>query len=231
MNSTVLISGANRGIGLEFVKQYASKQWRVIACCREPATATELHKLQAQHATISIHQLDVTEQTQINALAQELKDIPIDLLINNAGSAGEHGVVLGNLHYDNMQTLFKINAFAPLKIAEAFINSIAQSRLKQIVLISSRMGSIADNTSGHSYAYRATKTAANMLMKSLAVDVAAQGIKVLMLHPGWVKTRMGGNDALLTVEESVKGMINVICTIGMHKTGVFYSYNGEEIPW
>ncbi len=230
MTHTVLITGTNRGLGLEFVKQYAQDNWRVLACCRDPGNAPELQKLQQQFSNIAIYQLDVTKQEQITALAQQLAREKIDLLINNAGVIGNKGENFGDIPVAEMQEVYAVNVIAPLKIIEALINNVAQSELKQIVQLSSSMGSISQNTYGRTYPYRASKAAVNMVMKNLSLELAERGIKVLILDPGWVKPAMGGADAPIAPAESIAGMRKMISK-HRDKTGVFYGYDGEEIPW
>lgn len=230
MSYTVLITGAGRGIGLEFVKEYLKEDFHTIACCRQPGAAKELQVLKHTHENLNIHSLDVTDQGQINQLAKDLADTPIDILIHNAGIYGEHDVALGHLDTGNLQQVFMTNAVAPLKLSEALYNNVKNSALKKIVYLSSRVGSIADNTTGKSYAYRASKTAGNMLMKCLALESLADDVHVVMLHPGWVKTAMGGPNALITVTESVRGMRQIIAQKNL-PSGSFYSYDGNVIPW
>ena len=191
---TILITGANRGIGLEFVRQFAEDGWRVLACCRHPDKSDALNKLAAQHPDrVKIHVLDVASHAQIERLAQILSEETIDLLINNAGiyPASDAGG-FGHTNYAEWMSAFSINTMAPLKMAEAFVKQIIRGRQKLIVTISSQMGSIEDNSSGGNYLYRSSKTAANMVVKSIAVDLSKQGITAVVLHPGWVKTDMGG---------------------------------------
>ncbi len=230
---TLLITGANRGIGLEFCKQYAAAGWRVLACCREPGKADALIKLAAKYPDlIKVHALDVADHAQIEQLARTLAGETIDLLINNAGiypAADRHG--FGHTDYVEWMTAFNINTMAPLKMVEAFIGQIARSRLKRIVTLTSQMGSVDDNRSGGSYLYRSSKAAANMVMKSLAVDLQGQGITAVALHPGWVKTDMGGPNAMLGVEQSVADMRKVIDGLTLADTGKFIGNDGVVIPW
>lgn len=231
MQHTVLITGANRGIGLEFAKQYAEERWQVYACCRNPQNADALNKLQEKFNNIVICKLDVNDAEQINFLAKQLANAKIDLLINNAGIYGQTGVRLGNVAVDNLQAVMMTNAFAPLKIVEAFAEQVARSEFKQIVQLSSEMGSLNDSANhGGAYAYRASKAAVNMLMKTLAVDLANRGIKILILSPGWVKTEMGGSEAPVKAAESVAAMRNVISK-HRNETGVFYGFDDQKINW
>lgn len=229
----VLITGANRGLGLEFARQYANAGWRVFACCRAPAEATQLQDLAAQaKGSVSLHALDVADSGQIESLAAELAEQPLDLLINNAG-------VYPDAHHSSMAPPsdeawiqgFRVNAIAPLKMAVAFAPHVANSRRKIIANLSSKMGSMGDNTSGGSYLYRASKAALNAVSKSLAIDLAPQGITVLVLHPGWVLTDMGGPNALINATQSVAGMRQVLETAGPQDSGSFIAYDGKAVPW
>ena len=225
----VLITGANRGIGLEFTKQYAADGWKVLACCREPLSAIALQALASAHSNIEILALDVANFKQIDALALQLKDTAIDVLINNAGVYPHSS--FGDTNYDDWAEAFKINAMASLKMAEAFVQHITRSQLKKIATLSSKMGSIDDNESGDSYSYRASKTAVNMVMKSLSIDLKPYGISVVTLHPGWVQTDMGGKNALVSTTTSVAGLRMVIENLNIASTGKFMAYDGKEIAW
>ena len=225
-----LITGSNRGIGLEFVRQYADAGYRVIACCRDPVRASALKVLaEASGGTISMHALDVGDVGQIERLATELKGQAIDLLINNAGFYPPD--TPAGTDYADWQQAFAINTMAPLRMAERFVEQLAASRLRRIVTLSSTMGSIAANSSGGSTLYRVSKSAVNMVMKNLAIKLKPERIAALTLHPVWVKTDMGGADALITPEQSVSGMRVVIDQISLEKSGRFVAYDGEEIPW
>ncbi|PTQ78064.1 NAD(P)-dependent dehydrogenase (short-subunit alcohol dehydrogenase family) [Nitrosomonas oligotropha] len=230
---TMLITGANRGIGLEFVRQYAADGWRVVACCRKPAAAEALNRLAAQYPDqVTVHALDVTDHAQIDQLAQTLSEQPIDLLINNAGVyPPARGDALGETDYAAWQDAFAVNTMAPLKITEAFIQRIARSELRTIVTITSKMGSIADNRGGGSYIYRSSKAGVNIVMKSLSIDLNPQKIIAILLHPGWVKTDMGGPGALITAEQSVTGMRRVIGNLTLQDSGKFYAFDGQVVPW
>lgn len=231
MKHAVLITGANRGLGLEFTRQYAHEGWEVLACCRKPEQAKQLNQLTKQYNHLKVYPLDVTDGKQIQQLQTTLQDQPIDVLINNAGIAGQSGITLGNIPVDNFQRVFEVNTIAPVKITEAFLDNIARSQLKKVVVISSKMGSIKDNDSGRSYAYRSSKAALNCVMKSMSIDLKPKQITVILLHPGWVITDMGGDQALISPEQSVSDMRKVIGKISFSQSGRFYSYNGELIPW
>ena len=225
--ATVLITGANRGLGLEFCKQYAAEGWQVLACCRNAETAG---KLNGMHQ-VRIFSLDVSDFTQIDNLAAELQDTAIDVLINNAGIYGgpHHG--FGQLDYTAWTKTLTINTQAPVKMAEAFLPHLKRGDKKLLVSISSQMGSITDNSSGGSILYRTSKAALNAAMKSIAIDLKDQGIGGLILHPGWVKTDMGGPNALIEAQESVAGMREVIERFTLAQSGSFLKYDGSTLPW
>lgn len=229
MTNQVLITGANRGIGLEFTKQYSQDGWSVLACCRDAKHASDLQILAKAHANIRLLSLDVADFTQIDALALQLKDEKIDVLINNAGVYPDSS--FGAANTEDWLDAFKVNSIAPLKMAEAFTAHIAKSELKKLATLSSKMGSLDDNTSGGSYIYRSTKTAANMVMKSLSIDLKPAGIAVVTLHPGWVLTDMGGSNALINTQTSVAGLRKVIANLNLTNTGKFIAYDGKEIAW
>ena len=230
---TLLITGANRGIGLEFCNQYAADGWRVLACCREPGKADALNRLAVRYPElVKLHALDVTNHAQIEQLARTLSDETIDLLINDAGvypDAGRGG--FGHTDYAEWMTAFSINTMAPLKMVESFVKQIARSKLKLIVTITSQMGSIDDNKSGGSYLYRSSKAAVNMVNRSLALDLKGDGITAVVFNPGWVKTDMGGPNAMIPVEQSVTDMRKVIGGLTLADTGKFIGNDGLVIPW
>jgi NAD(P)-dependent dehydrogenase (short-subunit alcohol dehydrogenase family) len=226
--ATVLITGANRGLGLEFCKQYAAEGWEVLACCRQPEKADKL----AGIANLRLLPLDVADFTRIDSLAKEIKDTPIDVLINNAGIYGDisgHG--FGQLDYAAWTRTLLVNTQAPVKMAEAFLPHLQRGKLKRLVTVSSLMGSIADNGSGGSILYRTSKAALNAAMKSLSIDLKDLGIGVFILHPGWVKTDMGGPNALIDAELSVSGMRKVIEDSTLRHSGSFLKYDGSILPW
>jgi NAD(P)-dependent dehydrogenase (short-subunit alcohol dehydrogenase family) len=226
---SVLITGANRGLGLEFTKQYAADGWNVLACCRHPQPALALQALAQAHSNIKIYILDVADFAQIDTLAIQLIDESIDVLINNAGVYPASS--FGDTNYDEWAEGFKINSMAPLKMAEAFVQHITRSQLKKIATLTSKMGSIDDNTSGESYSYRSSKTAVNMVMKSLSIDLKPYGISVITLHPGWVQTDMGGPNGLINAQTSVTGLRKQIVDLSLETTGKFIAYDGKAIDW
>lgn len=229
---TILITGANRGIGLAFVKQLCTEKNYIIATCRTPDEAQELQELANQHQNIVIKKLDVNDDESINKLASSLEDTSIDWLINNAGISGESGVTVGNIARQNFLKVLETNAVSPIKLTDALLDNLSKSQDKLVVCISSRMGSISDNQRGKSYAYRTSKAALNCVMRSFALDVADQGIHVLLLHPGWVQTRMGGDDGALSTDESVRRMLGII---DKHKhdahAETLFSHDGSTIDW
>lgn len=229
---TILITGANRGIGLEFCRQYADAGWQVIATCRQPATANALNELITHYPNLQVYALDVADFSQINALSQTLADMNIDVLLNNAGIYPDtSGASFGQLKYQDWSQAFWVNSVAPAKLAEAFLPHMQRSQKRLLVSISSLMGSIADNTSGGSLLYRSSKAALNATMKTLAIDLQPAGVGVLILHPGWVKTDMGGQNALIEVSESVTGMRRCIDGFLPAQSGSFLKYDGEPLPW
>jgi NAD(P)-dependent dehydrogenase (short-subunit alcohol dehydrogenase family) len=230
--TSVLITGSNRGIGLEFVRQYAQSGWRVFATCRRPAEAAELHELAGQHPGLSVHHLDVTVPEDIRAIAWELEGMSLDVLINNAGVYIEKGTPeLGGLRYEDWLRTFEINTLGGVRMTEALLENVARSDRRLITTISSHMGSIADIQSPGSYYYRSSKAALNAAMQGLAVALRPRGIGMLLLHPGWVKTRMGGSDAIISSEESVRGMRKIIDEFTLEDSGRFIQYDGTELPW
>jgi len=237
---SVLITGANRGLGLEFVTQYASDNWDVIAACRAPSKATKLQTLVAKNPKIKIEELDVGDERSIKKLAQKLGAIAIDVLINNAGifSGGKGS---GVAHSDNSQSfgsidgeawdqVLRINTISPILMVQAFVPQLLRGKQKKAINITSRMGSIAEMGSGY-IAYRTSKAALNAAMLVIAHDLKDHSITVVNLHPGWVKTDMGGPDAMLEAENSILGMREVIAGLSPDDTGRFLSYEGQNIPW
>jgi NAD(P)-dependent dehydrogenase (short-subunit alcohol dehydrogenase family) len=225
---TCLITGASRGIGLEFAKQYLAEGWSVHASCREPQRADELARLTGP---IEVHALDVTDFARIEALARRLEGVAIDLLINNAGVYGPRVVPYDFVDYGAWADVLRTNAMAPLKMSAVFSKHVARSQHRTIASLTSLMGSIGDNTSGGAYIYRSSKAALNAVMKSLAIDLRGKEITVVVLHPGWVRTDMGGSGATLEVSESVAAMRALIASLSLKDSGAFYNYDGTELPW
>lgn len=230
--TTVLITGANRGIGLEFARQYLEDGWQVIGCCRRPQQASDLQALARRYNHLHIYPLDVADHGQVDGLAQQLRNQAIDVLINNAGVYGDQPAQgLGQLDYQRWLEVLQINCLGPVKMSEAFLPHVARSQHRLIVALSSKMGSISDNTSGGSILYRSSKAALNAAMKSISIDLISQGIGVLIFHPGWVKTDMGGPNALISPSESVSGMRRIISSFKIADSGSFVDYKGQPIAW
>lgn len=229
--TSVLITGANRGLGLEFARQYLAKGWRIFAACREPAAAKELQALAAQSdGKLTVHALEVTDDQAIAALAGDLAKQPIDVLINNAGVNRAEANELGLGNAQAWLDVFAANVVAPVHVATAFLPHVAKGDRRVIATISSRLGSIAENQGG-SYAYRASKAAVNAAMRSLSQDARAKGTTVVVLHPGWVRTDMGGAAAPLTPSESITQLVALIDRIGPRDNGSFLNFDGKPIPW
>lgn len=223
---TVLITGANRGIGLEFVRQYAAEGWRVVATVRDPGSASDLRAISGD---IDIRRLDFNDdifEVDWDAVAG---DEPLDLYIANAGTWGPRRIETPQDAAGWISAL-AVNTVVPVLLADHLIANLAARRGKMIA-ITTKMGSIADNSSGGSIAYRSSKAALNAAWRSLAIDVAREGITAAMLHPGWVQTRMGGANAPLTPDRSVTGMRRVIAGLTPEQTGGFFNYDGAVIPW
>ncbi len=217
----VVITGANRGIGLELAHHYQTEGWRVTGTCRE--TSPELEKVAAQ----VLDDIDVTSEESIEQLVAALDGQTIDLLINNAGLMQDD--TLGGIDVDSLRLQMETNAFAPLRISEALLPNLQAG--SKIANITSRMGSIADNDSGGRYGYRASKAAFNALGRSMAIDLKDRGISVAQLHPGFVKTRMVNFGGLITPEESVAGLAAIIEALNLENSGNFWHSNSDELPW
>lgn len=217
----VVITGANRGIGLELARHYQTEGWKVTGVCRE--SSEELDRI----ATTVVGEVDITRPDCIEMLAIRLSGQTIDLLINNAGLLEDN--ILGSINYDSLRLQMEINAYAPLRICEALLPNLKSG--SKIANITSRMGSIDDNDSGGRYGYRASKAAFNAFGKSLAVDLKPRGVAVAQLHPGYVKTRMVNFGGLITPEESAAGLAARIEELNIENSGSFWHSNGEELPW
>ena len=224
-NGTVLVTGANRGLGLEFTRQLQAKGYKVIATARNPMKAAELKATGAR-----VEQLDVASQASVDALAKGLKGVPIDILINNAGMAIREDSSLDTLDFDAMERTFQVNSLGPLRVTQALLPNLEAGREKIIINITSRLGSIELSTGGL-YSYRTSKTALNQINKIMSVELAPRGFTSVVLHPGWVQTDMGGAGATLTIPESITGMLTVIDGLTIEKSGKFYDFSGEELPW
>jgi len=223
---TVLITGANRGLGLEFARQYAEAGWKVIGTARKPAEATDLAEL-----GVRVMQLDVSDAESVAKLAAVLEDQPIDLLINNAGMANRDGMDFETLGFDGIERVLAVNTIGPMRVTRALLPNLRAGDGKQIVHISSGLGSIEENTDGGFYGYRESKAALNMFNRSLAWNYKDEGFTCVVVSPGWVRTDMGGPEANLSPEESITGMRKVIAGLTADDTGTFQAWDGNNRKW
>lgn len=231
--STVLITGANRGLGLEFVRQYLDKGWRVIACTRKPDAPT-LAELASEG--LRIFELDVTDHAAVDALAEKLKDEPVDVLINNAGTAGPVGFPetaqysgVDCMDYDIWRQIMEINLYGAFKVATAFQPHIAQSERRVLLNMSSDLGSVAQNTRGTMHSYRASKAALNIVSKGFGNEWA--DIISVAMAPGWCTTDLGGSMAEVDPVDSVRAQIETIDALTPEHSGSFINRFGEPVPW
>jgi NAD(P)-dependent dehydrogenase (short-subunit alcohol dehydrogenase family) len=229
--STVLITGTNRGIGLEFVKQYLDRGHRVLATCRNPDDKGELADLAAANHSVTLMALDVGSEESRASFAAALADTPVDIFINNAGVYGPRDASFGKVDPKEWEQVLFVNSIAPLLLTQEIIGNLREGGDKKLVYITSKMGSIDDNSGGGSYIYRSSKTALNSVVRSLSVDLRDEGFSVAVLHPGWVQTDMGGPNALIDTLTSVSGMIGVIDKLSQANTGQFFNYDGQPIAW
>ena len=229
--TNVLITGANRGLGLGFVRSFLATNVNVICTTRKISGSKDLLECKKKHPNnIEILELDLLKENTEKTLSDLLSDKPIDILINNAG------VGSSNQNFDFVSSkpwleVLSVNLIAPLMITQSIIENVKKSSAKKIYFLSSQLGSIAENTSGGMYIYRSSKTGLNQVVKSLSVDLKVHGVTVISLHPGWVKTDMGGPNAPVSIEESIEGMMRVIKTTDIRDTGRFLNYDGRELPW
>jgi NAD(P)-dependent dehydrogenase (short-subunit alcohol dehydrogenase family) len=230
--ATILITGASRGLGLEFTRQYLAEGWTVIAACRNPGAARGLQDLEAKsNGALTVVELDVTDGASVKRAAGRLQGRAIDVLVNGAGIYGGGGQKPGSLDYEDWRQVLEVNLLGPARVYEAFLDGLERSDRRLIVTITSGMGSLADNTAGGSILYRTSKAAVNMLMRTSAIDLKARGITCIVVNPGWVKTDMGGPNAKLSPEESIHAMRRLIAKLGPGDSGKFYNYDGREYPW
>jgi NAD(P)-dependent dehydrogenase (short-subunit alcohol dehydrogenase family) len=231
---TVLITGANRGIGLEIARVYAKRGWQVIATARRPEAAEDLKAMQSEYHDLVIERLDVTDHDRIDELAAHYRDQPIDILINNAGISGGHeNAEFGRMNYDVYHEVHAVNVIGPTKMAEAFLPSIARSEQKKIINITSGQGSIG-KTWGCCTIYRSSKAALNMMMRNISIELKKQGITVGLISPGFVRTGFTqGLDLpmMITPEESASKVVAVIDDYDLSKTGTFLGKDGQTWPW
>ena len=223
--ATIMITGASRGLGLEFARQFYNEECRVIATCRSPKDANELNAI----GDIDVHALDVTDDKSVTTLADKLRGENIDILINNAGVIGQRDG-FGRIDYDIWAETMDTNVFGPMRVAEAFRDNVMNSYKKQMIFITSRMGSITEAVP-NAYVYRSSKAALNMAVKCLSAELGEQGLIAVLFHPGHVQTDMGGQAAPVTPQKSIEGMKNQIVALTRDDNGRFLSYDGRQIPW
>lgn len=233
--ATVLITGANRGLGLGLAKVYLEGGWDVIALVRQ--SSPELAGLTC--TALEIHECKLTDDRELGTVADSLADRTIDVLINNAGRMAKAEDTpradrlqgFGHFNRKLWRDVFDINLFTPMRLSELLIEQVARAERGRIVTLSSMLGSMALNDSGGLYAYRASKAGVNAIMKSMAIDLAQQGVIAIAMHPGWVRTDMGGSKAPLDAETSTRGMKGVIDRLRPEDSGRFFSHDGSELPW
>ena len=225
---TIFITGANRGLGFEFAKQYAADGWRVIAACRDPVKA---EALSAVEGDVQVETMDVDDDASVASLSDKLKDEAIDLLINNAGIYGPKHLSAEDMDYEAWGRVLRTNTMSPFRVTMAFLQQVRNSDQKIIATLSSKMGSLNENQDGGEYIYRSSKAALNAALKGLSYDLADAGIRIMLMQPGWASTDMGGPSAPLLPADGVAGLRKVLAGIKDGETGVFYDYNGGELAW
>lgn len=224
----VLITGANRGIGLQLTKHYIEAGWEVIATYRNAEGNEALQALASPQLTLL--QADVNNDEGINKIASYFQGQGLDLLINNAGIYGPRDQTFGKVERQAWREILEVNTISPMMLAQSLADSLAQNK-GTLAIISSKVGSIDDNASGGAYMYRSSKTAVNQVIKCLSIDLGPRDITVVSLHPGWVRTDMGGPNGSIDVVESVAGLTNVIAHVSADQNGHFINYDGSPIPW
>ena len=227
---SVVVTGANRGIGLELVSQYLADGWQVYGCCRRPESATQLAGL-ASNSALSIHELDVGNPDSVEKLALALSAQSIDLLINNAGIYGGERQSFGDIDYAQWARVLEVNTLGPYRVSTALANQVENGEQRLMVNVSSAMGSIERYTTGGHYIYRSSKAALNMVTVNLAHDLRSRGITVLSVHPGWVRTDMGGSSADISTKTSAAGLRQLISNATIEDSGRFFSWDGSALPW
>ena len=221
---TILITGAGRGLGLELARRFVDLGWETLG------TVRDLAKGAAMPRGSQTFLCDVNDRASLARLARDLKGKPIDVLFCNAGMFGKRQQTVGSVDYDLWAEVMRVNVFAPMACVEALVDNVAASERRQIVMMSSRMGSMTENGGGE-VVYRSSKAALNAVTKSLSIDLKPRGITLAAVHPGWVQTDMGGPKAALTPEQSVAGLSQVVLDLSPGKTGHFFNYDGTEIAW
>jgi NAD(P)-dependent dehydrogenase (short-subunit alcohol dehydrogenase family) len=235
--STVMVTGANRGIGYEHVAQYAQKKWKVIACARQPEKAIELLQLQDKYgANFIIEELEVTNHKQVDDLSQKHSNTAIDILINNAGTGGPEGMPgamdyqkIDNMNYQIWRDILEVNLLAPFKVATSFHKQISISDKKTLIMMSSDLGSVSQNTFGGLYSYRASKSGLNIVAKGMSNEW--KDIIVVALAPGWCRTYLGGAEAEIDPMDSVEDQQKMFESLTESDSGSFLDRFGNEVPW
>ncbi len=241
ITGTVLVSGANRGIGLRLARNYVERGWTVIATVRKPDKADELNALARANSKVSVEQMDLLDHGSIDALAAKYKDVPIDVLLNNAAMLGDPaGQDLGSFDYELMERVIEVNTIGTMKMAEAFLDNVAASEQKKLVAVTSQQASIGSLRDPLIPFYKMSKTALNMGMRSISRRLKRKKVTVVLISPGAVDTDMMNSALdyagvkggfLITPEESADAVINIIDQYTLDMTGAFMSHRGEEIPW
>jgi NAD(P)-dependent dehydrogenase (short-subunit alcohol dehydrogenase family) len=222
---TVLITGANRGIGLELARQYSADGWHVIGTARRPDAATDLNELDVQ-----VVQLDVADQESVDRLAEELANQSIDVLINNAGIPTNMRS-LSEIDIGAFNRALAVNTVGPIRVTQALLPNLQAGNIRKIINVSSIAGSVTQNTGGRPYGYSESKAALNMFTRSLAGELKADGFICIVIHPGWVQTDMGGVNATVPVQTSASGIRNVIANLTAEGSGEFWTFEGQHLPW
>ena len=220
-----VVTGASRGLGLELCRQLKHSGAEVIGTARDPQTAVDLRALE-----VRVETLDVSDPASVAMFAEHLGETDVDVLINNAGVGGA-GEGISTLDIDDVETKFQINTLGAIRVTQALMPHLRRGSGRKIAHVTSRMGSIGDNGEGGYYGYRISKAALNMFNRSLSVELVGQGFVCVVLHPGWVRTQMGGSSAPQTPEESARGMVQVISRLRRQDTGRFFDYTGAELSW
>lgn len=229
--ATAMITGVSRGIGLELLRQYAQDGWNVIGTCRTKDTAPEAVALADGHDSVELYELEVSDAAAVESLADCLARTPIDVLILNAGVMGKDSMKLGELQAGDFLKVLEVNVVAQAICLQAFAPLVAASERRIIVGMGSFLGSMGCNDDGSLYSYRASKAGLHAIMVSASHDLRDQGITAIVMHPGWVQTDMGGENATITTEQSAEGMRAVIDGLKPGDSGRLLTYAGEELPW
>lgn len=238
--STALITGANRGLGLEFVRRLSLMGWRVLATCRSPEQAGALRRIAAEpRQSVEVHPLDTADRGSIGALSAVLGDRAVDLLVCNAGASRMKEALTTGIEGQRIQDAddalwleaFRTNAIGPLRVAAAFADRVAASERRLMVFMCTRMSVAGQNNSGAYYMYRTSKAALNVIVRNLSIELAPRGITCVALHPGWVRTDMGGPNADVSPEESVSAMLKILLDAKLSRKVQFLDYRGDTVPW